>query len=74
MSNNKYRVGFVKNFPHEDPTFTYFNTAKESVIFMRKMYDEGYQSEWGGLKEGNPNIAVLEKWNEDEQAWLFFEE
>ena len=74
MPEKKYRVGLVRNFPLEDPSFTYFNCAKEAVIFMRQMKSEGFQSEWAGVEEGNRNLAVLEKWNEDEQEWSFFEE
>jgi len=71
MTDKPYRVGLVQDFSHEDPSFTYFKTQDDAVGFMRRMHSEGYQSEQGGIDPGNPNLAVLEQWSEEEQEWLF---
>ncbi|MCL2495161.1 MAG: hypothetical protein FWE98_05840 [Oscillospiraceae bacterium] len=66
-----FRVGLVQNFPHEDPSFTYFDTQADAIRFMKHMKQEGFQSEQAGNDPGNPNLAVLERWDADEQDWFF---
>ena len=67
-----FRVGLIKNFPQEDPVFVYFPVVDEAVRYMKRLFGEGIQSERGGVIPGDPNIAVLEQWNEEEQEWLFY--
>lgn len=74
MPNHEYRVAFVKDFVGanpEDVKYVYADTKEEAVDIMEKMSREGkYQSEQGGNLPGLQNVAVLERWNDDEQDWL----
>jgi hypothetical protein len=66
-----FRVGLVQNFPDENPSFTYFDSQEDAIRFMTHMKQEGFQSEQAGCEPGNPNLAVLEQWSEEEQDWFF---
>lgn len=72
--DRKYRIAFVKDFVNaspEDVKYVYAETKEEATDIMKKVSQEGkYQSEQGGHIPGLTDVAVLEKWCEEEQDWL----
>ena len=66
-------------------TYYYVATLDEAKEFARKLSENGaYQSEFGGERDislnigrrsvimPNPNIAVIECWDDDEREWFFY--
>jgi len=68
-------------------TYYYVATLDEAKALARKLSENGsYQSDFGGERDitlnigriplimPNPNVAVIECWDDDEQEWFFYNE
>ena len=74
MPNKKFRVGLIQNFPNATPDevrYTEAETIEQAMKFREHMVSEGYQS---GDRSGNPNLVLIEYYDENEQDWLFYQE
>ena len=68
-------------------TYYYVATIGEAKRLARNLSEAGiYQSEFGGKRDisldfgsasvtmTNPNVAVIEQWDDDKQEWFFWNE
>lgn len=72
--DRKYRITLCANGPQCKLAFLYADTLEGALVKLRKLSDAGLFSSSAYPVPGTDNIALLEKWDEDLEEWLYYVE